>query len=205
MDINHPHYSLLVGQAGVWRVASELAIRGVLPMTPGVDIGADLYAMNGCRIQVKTAKLRKNSAYPDGAYWFKFWQSNVLTGSSGIKKRGARDYSLCTDVMVLWGRDEDRFWVLPSTLVASTQCLTLGPKGFYRRDEFAEAKALKAEGLTQEEIGQRLGITQAAVSYQLRGGRSKRPKETMAARARQHEDRWDLILDFGRTEAGVTA
>jgi hypothetical protein len=205
MDINHPHYSLLIGQAGVWRVASELAVRGVLPMMPGVDIGADLYAVNGCRIQVKTAKLRKNSAYPEGAYWFKFWQANVLAGNNTIRKRGARDYSLCTDVMVLWGRDEDRFWVFPSALVASTQCLTLGPKGFYQRSDFAEAKRLREEGLSQREIADILGITQEAVSYQLRGGRTAQPKETMSAKARKHEGRWDLIVDFGKTGAAEPA
>lgn len=174
-------------------------------MLPGVDIGADLYAVNGCRIQVKTAKLRKNSAYPEGAYWFKFWQSNVLAGNNTIRKRGARDYSLCTDMMVLWGRDEDRFWVFPSALIASTQCLTLGPKGFYQREEFSEAKRLREQGLTQQEIGAQLGISQAAVSYQLRGGRTKQPTQTTAAKARSFEGRWDLIVDFGKTEAAEPA
>lgn len=169
-------------------------------MFPMVDIGVDLGTTEGCRIQVKTAKLRKNRVYPSGAYWFKFWQSNVLSGANKIKKRGARDYSKCSDVIVLWGRDEDRFWIFPSQLVASTQCLTLGPKGFYQRADFGESKRLSDEGLTQQEIGERLGITQAAVSYQLRGGRSKLPTETMSAKARQHEDRWDLILDFGKSE-----
>lgn len=201
--MDEPHSSLLIGQAGVWRVASELAVRGCVPLFPGIDVGADLHTTNNCRVQVKTAKLRINSVYPKGAYWFKFWQSSILSGNNTIRKRGARNYSLCADVVVLWGRDEDRFWIFPSQILAATQCLTVGPKGFYQRDDFTEAKRLRAEGLSQQEIGDRLGITQAAVSYQLRGGRTKQPKETLSSKARQYEDRWDLIVAFGQDPAGV--
>lgn len=191
--------SLLVGQAGVWRVASMLALRGTNPHFPGVDHGYDLVTDRGCRIQVKAASLRKNSAYPDGAYWFKFWQATILSGMSNVRERGAKDYSECSDVVVLWGIDEDRFWLLPSSVLAKTQCLTVGPKGFYQRDEFAEAKKLRAEGLSQQEIGDRLGISQAAVSYQLRGGRKTLPTETMSAKARANENRWEIITDFVST------
>lgn len=196
--MNEAPQCLLVGQAGVWRVAAQLALLGVNPAFPGVDHGYDLSAEGVCRIQVKSAKLRANSVYPKGAYWFKFWQANTLSGSTNIKRRGARDYSKCSDIVVLWGRDEDRFWVFPSKMLSQTQCLTVGPKGFYQRDEFSEAKKLAAEGLTQQEIGERLGITQAAVSYQLRGGRSRKPAQTLSAKAREHEGRWDLIVDMVR-------
>lgn len=196
------HRNLLIGQAGVWRVASEIATRGVVPMFPGIDVGADLHTTTGCRIQVKTTKMRKHErVYPEGAYWFKFSQAPIVTGGNNIRRRGQRDYSKCSDVMVLWGRDEDRFWILPSALVATTQCLILGPKGFYKRSEFTEAAALKEQGLKQREIGELLGISQAAVSYQLRGGREKMPRRTVAAQAREYEGRWDLILNFGQAEA----
>ena len=195
--------NLLVGQAGVWRVAAELARRGVNPLFPGVDHGYDLSTDGHCRIQVKSAGLRKNRSTPKGAYWFKFWQSSIVSGRNNIRHRGARDYSLCADVVVLWGMTEDRFWVLPTTAISTTQCLLLGPSGFYQRAQFHEARRLRAEGLSQQEIADKLGITQAAVSYQLRGGRSKLPKETMTTKARQHEDRWDLIVEFGKDPAGV--
>lgn len=203
--MNDAHLNLFVGQAAVHRVVSELLLRGTAATIPVVDVGVDLHTVEGCRIQVKTVKLRKNSATPKGAYWFKFWQSPVLSGAKNIKLRGARDYSKCCDMMVLWGRDEDRFWIIPTALLGSTQCLLLGPKGFYQRAEFDESTRLKAEGLTQQEIADRLGITQAAVSYQLRGGRSKRPEETMSSKARAYEGRWDLIVDFGKAEAAESA
>ncbi len=198
--MKEPPQSVLLGQAGVWRVASKLAVLGINPLFPGIDHGYDLSTESGCRIQVKTTGLRKNRVYPEGAYWFKFWQSNILGSANTIRKRGARDYSLCSDMMVLWGRDEDRFWIFPSPVLATTQCLTVGPKGFYQRYEFAEAKRLSADGLSQQEIADKLGISQPGVSYQLRGGRAKQPAETMSAKARRYyEDRWCLVIDFGKT------
>ncbi len=185
---------LLTGQAGVWQVASQLALRGLNPYFPGVDLGCDLLVEGRIRLQVKAASLRKHArVYPDGAYHFKFWQAAIVTGAKNIRRRGQRDYSAVADFIVLWGVDENRFWIVPASLLARTSGLVVGPRGFYQRQDFAEAKTLRAAGLSQQEIATRLGISQVAVSYQLRGGRVKQPKQTVAAQVRGLEDRWDLI------------
>ncbi len=199
--------NLLTGQAGVWQVASQLALRGLNPYFPGVDLGCDLLAEGRVRLQVKAASLRTHTrVYPDGAYYFKFWQSSIVTGARNIRRRGQRDYTNCADFMMLWGVNENRFWVVPTALVARTSGLVLGPRGFHQRQDFVDARALRATGLTQQEIGNRLGISQVAVSYQLRGGRTRLPRQTVGAQVRQLEDRWDLIIGALATlrEANIT-
>jgi hypothetical protein len=57
-----------LGQAGAFRVSSELLMRGMNTWLPSVDFGSDLMTGNGCRLQVKAARLstRGNAKY----YWF---------------------------------------------------------------------------------------------------------------------------------------
>lgn len=189
--------SIVIGQAAVHRVVSELLFRAVPVSLPCVDDrGVDVYA-GPVRIQVKAAHLRYNSAYPQGAYWFKLIHGPVVTGNNNIRHRGPRQFSNQCDFVVLMGIDEQRFWVVPAHVLDSVTVvsLALGPQGFYKRSEFAEAKSLRDQGLTQQEIADRLGISQVAVSYQLRGGRKTLPKKTKSGLVREHEGRWELITD----------
>ena len=93
------------------------------------------------------------------------------------------------------GIDQARFWIVPAALLDRTTLVTLnlGPEGFHKRDDFIDAHKLHEQGLTQQEIADRLGITQVAVSYQLGGGRKRKPKKTMSSQVRELENRWDLI------------
>src|SRR6266446_8977274 len=85
--------NMLQGQAGVWRVSSELALRGLNPHFPGVDHGYDLTVGGGLRLQVKSAHLSFRKPYPQGAYWFKLGHGPVVSGYNTIKRRGARIFS----------------------------------------------------------------------------------------------------------------
>src|SRR5258708_36336074 len=53
----NPRHAALIGKAGEFSVASQLFMRGMNVFLPAVDNGVDLMAENGCRIQVKTARL----------------------------------------------------------------------------------------------------------------------------------------------------
>lgn len=158
------------------------------------DHGVDLYA-GPIRVQVKSAYLRYNKVYPQGAYWVKLTHGSIVTGNNTIRKRGGRQFSHQCDFVVFMGVDEQRFWIVPAAFLDRTTLVTLalGPEGFYKRGDFKEAKELRAQGLTQQEIGDRLGISQVAVSYQLRGGNKTLPKRTMSGIVREHENKWDLI------------
>lgn len=184
-----------LGQAAVYRVASELLFRGLRPYFPCVDDhGVDL-SVGPVRLQVKSAHLAYGRGYKQGAYWFKLVHGPIVTGSKNVKVRGPRQFSQQCDFVVLMGIDEQRFWIVPAHILDSATLVTLclGPEGFYKRDSFDEAKKLRAQGLTQQEIGDRLGISQVAVSYQLRGGRAALPKRTRSGQVRECEGKWDLI------------
>jgi hypothetical protein len=133
--------------------------------------------------------------YPQGAYWFKLTHGSIVTGNNTIKKRGARQFSHQCDFVVFMGIDEQRFWIVPSQMLDGTTLvsLTLGPSGFYKRDDFEETKRLRASGLTLQQVADHLGISQVAVSYRLRGGNKSLPKQTKSGMVREHENRWDLI------------
>lgn len=116
----------LQGQAGVWAVAAQLAIRGHIPSFPGVDYGFDLMIENGIRIQVKSSRLvgkkrGKYGVYP--AYCF-----NIRKTSVNYEKRArsvSRDWTKVTDFFVLWGIDDNRFWIVPTAGVGNSAiCLT---------------------------------------------------------------------------------
>lgn len=132
----------------MWQVASQLALRGLNPHFPGVDFGYDLMVENGVRIQVKASSLRHNArVYPDGAYWFKFWQSKILSGNNNVRVRGARDYSKVSDFLVLWGVTENRFWIVPSSLLASTQSAVIPARVIQMKSERLETVAAKIRRL----------------------------------------------------------
>lgn len=108
----------LIGQAGVWEVASQLALRGMYPLFPGIDKGYDLVLENGLRIQVKTATLKiygGDKRYL--AYCFdcrgKKWNPELKQ----VRPSGHKDYATRADYYVLWGVDENRFWVIPTSEV----------------------------------------------------------------------------------------
>lgn len=184
----------LVGMAGEWRVAAELALRGINPYFPGVDIGADLLANGRVRIQVKCAHLttRQNGpsrkSYPNGAYWFKLWRNAYVTGSTLRQKQRPRDFSKDCDVVVLWGIDEDRFWVVPAGVMDHHSLVVVGPEvQFKRTDGLAQMT-----GMTHQQMADALGVSRPTVSRRLSGklAVSKRP---LSAQVRSYENRWDLI------------
>jgi hypothetical protein len=118
MNYKEKHYwTQLQGQAGVWTVAAQLALRGHAPMFASVDYGYDLMLDNGLRIQVKAARLSANvgklrNRYPGGVYHFNLRCAN--RDANGKLKCMNRDYSKVADFFVFWGIDENRFWILPT-------------------------------------------------------------------------------------------
>lgn len=123
-----PVQNLLQGQAGVWRVAAELALRGLHPLFPGVDYGYDLMVEPNIRVQVKAARLRLNSkVYTQGAYWFKFWQAPIVSGNNTIRRRGPQVFSEKCDFVILHGVDQNRYWIVPAQILDGKSLCVVGP------------------------------------------------------------------------------
>lgn len=104
----------LQGQAAVYQVASQLALRGHVVMFPMLDVGYDLQLENGLRLQVKSSTIRwtKGVNYPYGAYAFGVRRGAWDSAEKKYKKSTLRSYSEIADFFVLWGIDENRFWIL---------------------------------------------------------------------------------------------
>jgi len=131
---------LALGQAGVYRVCAELLVRGVNCAIPTVDTGVDILLLDGRRVQVKATRLAsrrsKDKQAPSlgPAYRFTLSVKGFGNPHQGSWRRHAssrpfvlRSYSNEVDFLVLWGVDEDRFWVIPAAICDQRQCLVLYP------------------------------------------------------------------------------
>lgn len=110
---------LAQGQAGVYAVAAQLLLRGINPSFPAVDRGADIISDWGTRLQVKS-----------GHRWYEAWGGSyafcldsgqtIYTYGEGYKKgkrTHKRMFSEECDFFVMWGIEDNRFWVVPSMLL----------------------------------------------------------------------------------------
>jgi hypothetical protein len=113
---------MLQGQAGVWAVASKLAMNNVIPLFPGVDLGYDLFLENGLRLQVRSAMLtqtqNENRLYPYLTYIFKLTRDNWYSEERRKKEQHVvtKPFSQVADYFVLWGADENRFFIIPTNI-----------------------------------------------------------------------------------------
>ncbi len=118
----------------MYAVASHLCLRGYIPLEPSVDFGVDLMLDNGLRLQVKVAHL----TYPDrmpkqkgnfgirggsilggyrgGAYGFNLRRGVWDRSSNRWKRNESGTYHGVADFFVLWGIDENRFWIVPTSV-----------------------------------------------------------------------------------------
>lgn len=174
----------LQGQAAVWQVACQLALRGHNPLFPGVDYGYDLKLENGLRLQVKSSRLKFfHPAYSEGVYSFDWRQLKNKT-------RSYVDYSKVADYFVLWGVDENRFWIFPCAQKQKALWLPkiAGPAWIDPK----EVRTLYKGGMTQLEIADKFKTSQANISRTLR--RTSQWNDATSCRyLREMESRWDLL------------
>jgi hypothetical protein len=202
-----PSQYALTGGAGEHTVVAQLMLRGVVPCFPAVDVGVDLYTVAGCRIQVKSAHLcttpaivRKNT---EGVYRFSFpqhiFRNSSTRGVVKSVKRVRRQFEEYCDVVVLWGIDQNRFWVVPAKLLNGLQGIDLGPNNerSFSKD-VPEMREMVRLGYEQSEIAAHFGISQASVSTRLKRAGCKIYLSSRTLAIRQCEGIWDPIVDFGR-------
>lgn len=123
---------ILLGQSGVYAVASRLCLLGHNVYFPAADDGVDLVLDNGVRLQVKVAHLtypicghrpeagaRGGSGlgnYLGGCYIFGLRRGSWCQEDGEYSKKYNRRYDEIADFFVLWGIDENRFWIVPTTV-----------------------------------------------------------------------------------------
>lgn len=182
--------SLALGKAGEYQVASKLLLRGHDVAFPAVDAGYDLIA-DGCRIQVKSGRLRVDRVSSTPAYWFSLKYKKTIHGNKQTICY-ERLLSAECDFVTLWGANENKFWIVPSVTLDRQHSLRLGSNTQYKEIDSVEIKRLHDLGLKHEDIAIRLGTSIMTVSRRLRGMFTS-PPDSLAITVRKLEDRWDLI------------
>lgn len=185
---------LAIGQAGVFRVASELLMRGHVPSFPSVDVGCDILLDNGIRLQVKSRQLQAHPQYPQGAYPF----STEQAWYKG--KAMERNWANIVDFFVFVGITEWRFFIAPVSMCSKN--FWIRPKEFTQQCVSVDAMhALREKGMTYQAIAEHLGVTDMTVIRNLR-----KPSKLNSPRGNRHlasfEDRWEL-LDVNRALKAV--
>jgi hypothetical protein len=191
---------LAQGQAGVYTVAGQLLLRGINPGFPAVDCGADIITDWGTRIQVKCAY--RHASMWGGSYHFALSSGlTMYTAGNGYKKgplseKGPRIFSNECDFFVLWGINDNRFWILPAAMLdGKSGVVMVGPETPWLRLNQAAIVADFHAGMSQRDIAEKHGICQKTVLRAIHGKIVRTDADTDFNKALlSHENRWDLIL-----------
>ena len=198
----------MTGKGGEFVVAGQLLLRGVNVYFPAADYGVDLIAGNGCRIQVKTASLRHSKnikKWYNGVYSFHFRRTKFLATSSGtIKRRTSRKFSDYCDIVILFGVDDNRFWIIPSQSIDGAQTVFMGPDPSRAYEQDAnKMRSMRAEGLSTYQIAEKMGLHQSTVWERLSKLGTPAFGKGPSAIARLCENAWHHVIDFGKVPGAV--
>lgn len=196
--------TILQGQAGVHRVASELMLRGYHVCFPAADLhGIDLMLESGVRIQVKSANMGFYERTPYGAYWFNFGQSKYNDDLKKIVKV-KRDYSSQCDFVVLFGIDESKFWVVPAKAFDGANMCVMGREPNYCDYSREQLEEMQKTGLTHSQIATKIGVDQSTVTRRINGKFANTRKRGRTDFVRNCENTWHLIheLELSRQPQG---
>lgn len=171
-----------------------LALRGQQVHFPGVDHGYDLLMNHGVRVQVKSAML-KDTYYASCSYNFHLRKCAYARSNKNIMPARTRTFSEECDFVVLWGVDEDRFWVAPANLLDGVHFLTVAPKIWRKNVDIEEIRRMAADGKTHEEIARHFSCSRTTISRRLQGQFTD-VKFQRCITVRNNENRWDLIEVF---------
>ena len=189
--------SHFLGRAGEYAVASQLLSRGIPVHFPAVDTGSDLIAGEKIRIQVKSTRIFQGTARsaPRKGYCFSL-NTAVPNWANGRHKTKLRDWSKVCDFIVFWGMDENRFWVVPSTVVSGgpkkVQTIVLGAPQTHWTVNRDEVKALLSTGLSQREVAKRIGVSEMSVSRVAHGQHDSVPSPN--TKCNKYENAWHEII-----------
>jgi hypothetical protein len=191
-----------VGKAGEHAVASQLLLRGADVYFPSYDYGVDLLTSNGCRIQVKSAHLNASAkmidVHGEGTYSFGMTRTKRLAVSrdrAELRKK-LKPSEFC-DVVVFWGIDQNRFWIIPASLADGTQCFNLGRAITPRFvGNIADVREMLALGYTHDKIATHYGVARTLITQILHRPGFISQDASATAKARACENAWETILNF---------
>ena len=201
---NTRNYASMLGQAGVYRVISELILRGQTPLVPVVDDGVDLMLASGIRLQVKTTfTASRHWRYANRTvYSFTLGPSKMLKGGNVASKEG-RKFSAQCDFVILLAINESRFWIVPAAALDKRYTVTICEKELWRNIDVQKAKELQAQGYSSDAIAAVVGGSRRTVSRRLLDGKTEPDRKW--SNVGSYENRWDLIESYGKTISEANA
>jgi hypothetical protein len=192
----------LTGKAGEHATAAQLMLRNVNVLWPSVDCGVDLYASTGCRIQVKTARVCSTEKMVrfngEGAYVFPLPKSKrrAITNSTSVVVPRPKFSETC-DVVVFWGVEQNRFWIVPANLCDMVQAFVLGPSNERRFHGSIESLREMAKlGYTHQQIADKYNMERTQVTNYINDLSRVAIEASVVSRARVCENAWHLITEF---------
>jgi hypothetical protein len=191
----------LTGKAGEYIVAGQLMLRDVNVFWPSFDEGCDFMTGNGCRVQVKTAHLY---GHPNGPrYSFPLLRMRRIAKTNNVSKLMPRKaFSEVCDVVVFYGVEQNRFWIVPSALCDQVTGVELGYEPKLRRFQgsVTDMREMLSLGFSKYKVAKHYGIAQTSLQQFLDSGQST-IDETVVSQIRTCEGRWDHIIDFVKSAA----
>ena len=195
-------YSSLTGKAGEHAVAAQLMVRGVGVLFPASDYGVDLQTANGCRIQVKSAHMacteKMLQARGEGSYSFPLKRSKrMMTSDTKNELRQLPPFSETCDILALWGIEQNRFWIVPASVVDDCQLLCLGreqPRRFVGSIE--DVREMLRLGYKHHEIAKKYNVERSLISTLLNREGFEAQEMSATQIARSCENAWESIIDF---------
>jgi len=125
----------------------------------------------------------------------------MYTGGHGYKKgplsdRGPKIFSNECDFFVMWGIEDNRFWIVPSVLLdGKSSAIMVGSDCPWLRLDMAAIRRDSESGMSQRAIADKYNISQKSVLRVLHGKIRKVNVETGFSKVLlSHENRWELIL-----------
>ncbi len=191
------------GEASVLAIASELILRGFVPLKPFVDDhGVDIWLARknkACRLQVKAASLgerkrsdRENQGSPRYEFTFVKVRSNYNDGITSTPKVFSEE----TDFVILHCVEDDLFFVVPSELLDNRKTFALNftnPKS--KELDMDSMHKDRESGMTFKEIGAKYGISGPA-AYERLNGKSGPANDDLTRTVLKLQDGWDQLSDF---------
>jgi len=140
-------------------------------------------------VQVKCAHLSFRKPYEYGAYMFRLRKSN---------RKGREAVPIFSDknhFFVLWGIEENRFWIVPAHVLDGKSGASVGPKVSYVSVDIEHARNMLASGREIEEVASLYECSVATIQRRLKGIYTKTSRG-FCIELRSFEGKWEQIPDF---------
>lgn len=197
--------AIFTGRGGEYMVAAQILMRGMNVAVPAYDVGVDLIVIledyRLCRLQVKTARMSvSEDKYTRGIYFYPLRREKRRAISNTVAElKELPPFSETCDIVVFHGVDENRFWIVPATMLDGATGLGLGapPKKRWMGD-LTQMREMQSLGYSLYKIGKHYGLQAQQVKQLLLDPNRTVVEETLAARVRRCENWWDCITNFGQ-------